>query len=231
LSPRASALPLIFCKPALHNDALHDDEESGSSLPLFGEKHFPFVLRFTSYDLLRLAVVTADVSFPQLPEFAEICRKSRQRRKSLVEFPLKHRRPSSMAAQMQYQTSKDGTGSNSPDAVRAVLEMFKSRARSKGRVLRTGATPSMHRRSEAGSGTLLYFSKSLTPETRSPWMAQWKAKNAGRKRALRLSSKERRQLLLGGGLLLLGLLCLIYIVVRSGTLVPQGSIPITFRKT
>jgi len=64
-------------------------------------------------------------------------------------------------------------------------------------------------------------------------MAQWKVKNAGqrRKRALRLNSKERRQLLLGGGLLLLGLLYLIYIVVRSGTLVPQGSIPITFRKT
>jgi hypothetical protein len=62
-------------------------------------------------------------------------------------------------------------------------------------------------------------------------MAHWKAKNAGRKRALRLSPKERRQLLLGGGLLLLGLLCLIYIVVLSGSLVPHGSLPMTFRKT
>jgi hypothetical protein len=62
-------------------------------------------------------------------------------------------------------------------------------------------------------------------------MAIGKAKIAGRGLMLRLTSKERTQLLLGGGLLLLGLLFLIYIVVSSGAVVPQGSLPVPLRKS
>jgi uncharacterized membrane protein HdeD (DUF308 family) len=61
-------------------------------------------------------------------------------------------------------------------------------------------------------------------------MAQWKTRTAHRK-LMRLSPRERMQLLLGGTLLLLGLLCLIYVVVSSGSLVPQGSLPVNLRKS